>query len=89
MKKSMSEKAADLWGVPKDVVMNIPRLTISGDREIYIENHKGVAEYTDNSVRVLTAMGMVKISGENLRISSIRAEDILICGAFKGIEYET
>ena len=47
MKKRISERAADAWGVPKDVIMNIPRLTISGDKEIYIENHKGILEYTD------------------------------------------
>lgn len=88
MKKRITEAVADAWGVPKDVVMNIPRLTISGDREIYIENHKGILEYTDTEIRVSTAMGIVRICGENLIIDRIRLEDLLISGSFSGVEYE-
>ena len=88
MKKRISERAADAWGVPKDVIMNIPRLTISGDKEIYIENHKGVLEYTDTEIRISTAMGIVKVCGKNLVIDRIRLEDIVISGVFSNIEYE-
>ncbi|MCC8159985.1 MAG: sporulation protein YqfC [Oscillospiraceae bacterium] len=88
MKKRISEAAADAWGVPKDVIMNIPRFTISGDREIYIENHKGLLGYTDKEIRVLTGMGTVKICGKNLSIDRIRLEDILISGKFDAVEYE-
>lgn len=88
MKKRISEKVADTWGVPKDVIMNIPRLTISGDKEIYIENHKGILEYTDSEIRISTAMGIVRICGKNLKITGIRQEDVLIDGLFSKIEYE-
>ncbi|MCD8181673.1 MAG: sporulation protein YqfC [Firmicutes bacterium] len=88
MKKRISEAAADAWGVPKDVIMNIPRFTISGDKEIYIENHKGLLGYTDKEIRVLTGMGTVKIYGKNLCVDRIRLEDILISGKFDAVEYE-
>lgn len=74
--------------MPKDVIMDIPRLTISGDREIYIENHRGVASYEENEIRVSTAMGIVRIYGKSLTITAIRQEDILINGQFTKIEYE-
>ena len=35
MKKCISESIADAWGVPKEVIMNIPKLTIAGASEIY------------------------------------------------------
>lgn len=85
--KKISETIADAWGVPKDVIMNIPRITISGDREIYIENHKGVTEYGETLIRVSTGMGTVKIQGKNLVITAIRREDILVSGSFQKIEY--
>ena len=88
MKKRISERAADAWGVPKDVMMNIPRLTISGDKEIYIENHKGILEYTDTEIRISTAMGIVRVCGKNLVIDRIRLEDIVIWGGFSRVEYE-
>ncbi len=88
MKKRISERAADAWGVPKDVIMNIPRLTISGDKEIYIENHKGILEYTDTEIRISTTMGIVRVCGKNLVIDRIRLEDIVISGCFSRVEYE-
>ena len=61
MKKRISESIADAWGVPKEVIMNIPKLTIAGASEIYIENHKGILSYTDTEIRVSTPMGIVRV----------------------------
>ena len=36
MKKRISESIADAWGVPKEVIMNIPKLGISRVRVKYI-----------------------------------------------------
>lgn len=88
MKKRVSERVADAWGVPKDVIMNIPRLTISGDSEVYVENHKGILCYTNTEIRISTSMGIIKICGKKLYITRIRLEDILISGKFSKIEYE-
>lgn len=88
MKKRISETVADAWGVPKDVIMNIPRMTISGDKEICIENHKGILEYTDSEIRISSAMGVVRICGKHLVIEHIRIEDLLISGTFSKVEYE-
>lgn len=88
MKKRITERVSDAWGVPKDVIMNIPRLTISGDKEIYIENHKGILQYTDTEIRVSTPMGIVHICGRSLLLERIRLEDILISGTFTSVEYE-
>ena len=86
--KKISEVIADTWGVPKDVIMDIPLITISGDREVYIENHKGITEYGGGVIRVSTGIGTVKIQGKNLEITVIRREDILVSGRFMKIEYE-
>ena len=66
MKKRISESIADAWGVPKEVIMNIPKLTIAGASEIYIENHKGILSYTDTEIRVSTPMGIVRVFGNGL-----------------------
>ncbi|MBQ2664121.1 MAG: sporulation protein YqfC [Clostridia bacterium] len=85
--KKISETVAEKWGVPKDVIMDIPRITVSGDREIYIEHHKGVSYCTQGEVRIVTGGGEVCIFGKNLIITAIRREDVLVEGAFEKIEY--
>lgn len=87
VKKKISEYVADTWGVPKDVIMDIPRITISGDREIYIEHHKGVSLCKKDEIRIVTSSGEVSVGGINLEISAIRPEDILVIGEFRKIEY--
>ena len=62
----------------RKVIMNIPKLTIAGASEIYIENHKGILSYTDTEIRVSTPMGIVRVFGNGLSIDRIRLEDILI-----------
>lgn len=88
MKKQISERVADAWGVPKDAVMNIPRITLSGASEIYIENHKGILAYGRERIRVATHIGVVCVCGAELSIERIRLEDMLISGKIEHIEYE-
>lgn len=88
MKKSISENIADSLGVPKDIIMNLPRITVSGDREIYIENYQRLLCYTDTKITLSTSMGNLSIVGENFHIDIIRREAILISGVFTGISYE-
>lgn len=86
--KSIGDTIIDAWEVDADIISGAARITISGNREIYIEHHKGVAEYGKNMIGVATGDGEIKIYGEGLKIKSIRAEDILVGGKFLKIEYE-
>lgn len=86
--KGIRETVADSFGLPKDVIMNMPKLSIGGNREIYIENYKGILEYTDEEIRLSTTIGVVHILGKDLKISRIRLTDIFISGYFRLVEYE-
>ena len=88
MRKKLSERVSDAWGVPKDVIMDMPRITVRGDREIYIENHRGIAGFDENSISISSGIGKVTVYGDGLVISAVRQEDVLISGSFKKIEYE-
>ena len=87
MRKKLSERVADAWGIPKDVIMDMPRITVTGDREIYIENHRGIAGFDENSISISSGIGKITVYGADLTISAVRREDILISGNFKKIEY--
>ena len=87
MKKKISERLSDTLGVPKDVIMDIPRITIIGDKEIYIENHKGVRELSGGEITIGAGDKTITIYGRGLVVSGIRQEDILISGVFERIEY--
>jgi len=45
---------ADLLELPRDIVLDLPKITLLGNLQLYIENHKGIIEYSTSLVRVNT-----------------------------------
>ena len=83
MKLNMSE-ALEL---PKDIVMDLPKITVIGNIELSLLNHKGIVEYTQNVIRINTNSGVVKITGEELVIKTILTEEIIVTGLIDNIEF--
>ena len=81
-KQSISE-ALEL---PIDIMMDLPRLSVVGNIEASLLNHKGIIEYTQNTIRINTKSGIFKITGENLEIKTILSEEIVIVGNIENIE---
>ncbi len=86
--RKLSEFIADTMRMPKDVVMDLPRVSVCGDREIFIENHKGLVEYTDTEIRVKMRGGIIRVSGTSLRIVVMEYDRMVINGVFKGVFYD-
>lgn len=88
MKREIGDLVSEAMGVSKEIIMNIPHITLAGNREIYIENHKGIAKYGEECICVMTAQGILKIRGTDLKIDMIRVADIFISGYFYAVEFE-
>ncbi|VYU52297.1 sporulation protein YqfC [Clostridium tertium] len=79
---------AEKFDLPKDVVLNFPKITIVGNDEITIENHKGIILFERNIIKVNTKVKVVNIEGENFEILYIGDSTITISGKFKSVSYE-
>ncbi len=86
-KPKMKEKVAEVLELPKEVVLNIPKLTMLGAGNLVIENYKGIIEYDDSKIRVNTGTGTIRITGERLFIKEITSEDIMVDGEIKSLEF--
>ena len=82
------ELLAEKFELPKDVVLNLPKITIIGNNEITIENHKGIILFERNIIKINTKVKIVNIEGENFEILYIGDSTITINGKFKSISYE-
>lgn len=78
---------SDALELPKDIVMDLPKITIIGDTEISILNHKGIVEYTDEVIRVNSNSGIIKIEGNKMAIKTILTEEIIIFGQIDGVTF--
>jgi sporulation protein YqfC len=72
--------------LPKDIVMDLPKITILGNIQINISNHKGIIEYTENTLRINSSIGVIKIQGDNLELKTILLEEIIVNGNIESLE---
>lgn len=85
--KEIKESVAELLELPKDIMLDLPRITLLGNLQLYIENHKGIIEYSKLRIRVNTKSGVIRITGRDLSIKTIIAEEIIVCGKIENIEF--
>ena len=90
--KDKLEKAREIFteklDLPKDVILNLPKITIVGDSEITIENHKGIILFERNIIKINTKVKVINIEGENFEILYIGDSTITISGKFQSVGYE-
>lgn len=94
MKKESCEKKGtpknhtlDIDNIPKDVVLGVPIVMLTGNLEITIENYRGIIEYTDCIIRIKIKSGEIRITGKNLEVSYYRNNEMKIVGKIKCVEY--
>lgn len=86
-KTRLMEKFTEMLELPKEIVLNIPKITIVGNGDLIIENYKGLIEYNDARIRVNTGIGTIRMSGSRLAIREITSEDIIISGEIQALEF--
>lgn len=85
---SMKQRTAKAAEIPKDVIMGMPVLTVTGDREMSVENYGGIIEYTEQIVRIRTKAGQIIINGKKLHIDYYTNDDMKIVGVFTSLEFK-
>ena len=83
IRKNMTE-ALEL---PKEIMLNLPLISLIGREEVTIENYKGILEYSEETVRVGTAAGILCLSGKNLCLKQLSAECMVVTGTVTGMEF--
>lgn len=83
----VKEKISEALELPKDITLDIPKLTIIGTESVTVENHKGVISYCDNKISINTGCGILVINGKKLIIKSIVQEEIIILGEISNISF--
>jgi len=84
---TIKEKVSKLLEIPDEVATDRPKITTMGRKEVYVENYKGIIEFTNEIVRINSNHGVITITGQNMRIKEITCDDIIIVGDIGNIDY--
>ncbi len=88
MKKSNNIKTniSEALELPIEITMDLPKITLVGNQEVIIFNHKGIIEYTSTLIRINSKSGIIKVLGNDLEIRNILSEEIYIVGIIDIVE---
>ena len=84
----LTNRVAKAYEMPKDVVLGLPILTITGQSELSLENYRGIQEYTDTLIRVQTKTGQIKLHGTCLKVEYYTNDEMKVTGRLQSIEYQ-
>ncbi len=73
--------------LPKDLLLGSAILTITGNEDIYIENYRGILQYTSDTIILQTKTNQIQILGEHLEIVYYNNEDMKINGCISSISW--
>ncbi len=92
MANEQFKKANDLINrvldVPSMYTLNLPKITLLGNIQLYIENHQGISWYQTDLIKVACLGGLIIIHGQDLVLRYIEKEELYIDGHIMSVEYQ-
>ena len=85
-KERLLERTAEALELPGDVVAGLPRIELTGDRELRMENHRGILAYGSQEIQISGGRLVVKVRGEDLELRAMNAGELLITGTLRGVD---
>ena len=87
LKKKVKRQFSEFLEIPGDVMLDLPKITLVGNIQLFIENHRGILEYTPEGVRVSVGEGEVAVTGENLMLRKILPDELCVEGNIRSLSF--
>ncbi len=87
-KARFGAKVAELFELPSEVVLDLPRLVLTGTEQLLVENHRGLQAYSRSEICLQTSLGVLRVSGEELDIKLITQDQVNIDGRIGKVEWD-
>ena len=78
-------QAASFLGIHQDVIPGEPVITVTGRRNVYIENYNRIISFVDNEIKIQAKTCRVIVRGKRLGIEYYTGDDILITGVIGAV----
>lgn len=82
-----TNKLIESLDLPQDLFLGLPCLSFTGNRELYISNHRGILAYGQEEIIILAKSVQIVIKGRGLVITSYSKEELLIKGYIHSMEF--
>ena len=83
----LKKRIYDSMDIKFELIDRIMLITLYDNSKLYIESHKGIIEYTNDSVRLNTDISILAIKGDNLVLDELSMEKVIVSGKINSIEF--
>jgi sporulation protein YqfC len=87
MFKKIQTSVGDILDFPPDVAGDGPKITITGRKEILVENYKSILNFSEEEIRLETAEGDVFLRGKGLVLKTILSTELRIEGEINALTF--
>ena len=85
--RDIQQKLGKALDIPNDIILDLPKINLMGNIQFYLENHRGIIEYTPEKVRISVSIGEVEVKGSALMIRTISKDDVRLDGLIDAVCY--
>ncbi len=89
LKRRLSQAGQDALErleLPVNLAAGVARIELLGNRELYMDRHRGVLAYTTEEVAVNGGDVVVRVRGADLQLVVMTEQELRITGKIAGIE---
>ena len=86
--RNWGEEIAERFDPPPETLAQVPRVTLSGNRRVVVENHRGLLAYSNEMIEVAGGRLRVRIVGDGLCLRAMDAATLLVTGKIQSLELE-
>lgn len=92
MKQSLQQRllqqAAAVLDLPADHVAGLPRVSVVGQGEIRVENHRGILAYDTQTIHISGGGYLILVVGNDLELRAMTGAELLITGQIFSVTLE-
>ena len=71
LRKYTANKLIESLDLPQDIFLGLPVLSMMGNRELYLSNHRGILSYGQEEMTLLAKDIQIQVRGKGLKICII------------------
>ena len=84
----MLGSVAELFDLPADVVAGLPHVELMGNRQFYMERHRGILSYSGEVIDINGDKLLIRVRGQGLELVSMTGDALRIKGEIQRVEWE-
>lgn len=84
---SKKELVVETMKLPKDSLLGASIVTLTGNMDAFVENYKGIIQYTSQVILLQGKTCKIEICGKRLNIVYYTNEDMKISGCIESVRY--